>query len=78
VQVTDRWHLLHNLAHVLENLLLHKQPVLREAAAPEAAPEDRDAAAAFGSGPIIQNRPRNHDRKVEEAARRRHERLVRQ
>ena len=29
VQVTDRWHLLHNLAHVLENFLLHKQPILQ-------------------------------------------------
>jgi transposase len=76
-QVTDRWHLLHNLAHVLENLLLQKQPVLREAATPETEPEDR-SDGAFGSGPIMPNRPRNHDRKVEEAARKRHERLVRQ
>jgi transposase len=77
VQVTDRWHLLHNLAHALENLLLHKQPVLREAAISGTEPEDR-TDDAFGSGPIMLNRPRNHDRKVEEAARRRHERLVRQ
>ncbi len=55
VQVTDRWHLLHNLAHVLENLLLQKQPVLREAAAPETGPEDR-SDGAFGSGPIMPNR----------------------
>ncbi len=77
VQVADRWHLLHNLAHVLENLLLHKQPVLRKAAMPEAEPEDR-GDGSFGSGPVMPNRPRNHDRKVEEAARKRHERLVRQ
>ena len=77
VQVTDRWHLLHNLAHVLENLLLLKQPVLRDAATPETEPEDR-SDGAFGSGPIMPNRPRNHDRKMEEAARKRHERLVRQ
>jgi transposase len=77
VQVTDRWHLLHNLAQMLENFLLQKQPALREAAMPGTEPEDR-SDGAFGSGPIMPNRPRNHDRKVEEAARRRHERLVRQ
>ncbi len=77
VQVTDRWHLLHNLAHALENLLLQKQPVLREAATPGTEPEDR-SDGSFGSGPIMPNRPRNHDRKIEEAARKRHERLVRQ
>jgi transposase len=76
-QVADRWHLLHNLSLVLEELLLQKGPALREAAAPEAAPEDR-SDDAFSSGPIMPNRPRNHDRKIEEAARRRHERLVRQ
>jgi transposase len=75
IQVADRWHLLHNLAHVLENLLLQKQPVLRKAAMPGTEPEDRDDDS-FGSGPIMPNRPRNHDRKVEEAARKRHERLV--
>jgi hypothetical protein len=62
---------------VLENLLLQKQPVLREAATPETEPEDR-SDGAFDSGPIMPNRQRNHDRKVEEAARKRHERLVRQ
>jgi len=41
VQVTDRWHLLHNLAHVLENLLLQKQPALRGAAMAGTEPEDR-------------------------------------
>lgn len=75
VQVADRWHLLHNLALVLEEFLLRKGPALRRAAAPEAAPEDR-SDDSFGSGPIMPNRPRNHDRKVEEAARKRHERLV--
>jgi transposase len=62
---------------VLEDFVLQKQPVLRGAAMPGTEPEDRDDAA-FGSGPIMPNRPRNHNRKVEEAARRRHERLVRQ
>ncbi len=77
VQVTDRWHLLHNLALTLENLLLHKQPALRRAATPGTEHEDR-GDGAFGSGPVMPNRPRNHDRKMEEATRRRHERLVRQ
>ncbi len=77
VQVADRWHLLHNLAHVLENLLLQKQPILRKAAMPGTEPEEK-GDDAFVSGPIMPNRPRNHDRKIEEAARKRHERLVRQ
>ncbi len=76
-QIADRWHLLHNLALVLEEFLLQKGPALRQAAAPEAAPEDR-SDGSFASGPIMPNRPRNHDRKIEEAARKRHERLVRQ
>src|SRR5215208_397094 len=73
VQVTDRWH----LAHVLESFLLHKQPALRQAATPGNEPEDR-SDEAFGSGPLMPNRPRTHDRKIEEAARKRHERLVQQ
>src|SRR5215216_7952326 len=77
VQVTDRWHLLHNLAHALESFLLQKQPALRKAATPGTEPEDR-SDEAFGSGPVMPNRPRTHDRKIEEAARKRHERLVQQ
>ena len=77
VQVADRWHLMHNLALTLEDFLLQKRPTLREAAMPEAEPEDR-SDGAFGSWPIMPNRPRNHDRKVEEAARKRHERLIEQ
>ena len=75
--VADRWHLLHNLALTLEEYLLQKRPVVRKAAAPGAAPEEKDDAD-FASGPIMPNRPRNHDRKIEEAARKRHERLVEQ
>jgi transposase len=75
--VADRWHLLHNLTLTLEEYLLQKRPILRKAAAPEAAPENKDDED-FGSGPIMPNRPRNHERKIEEAARKRHERLVRQ
>ena len=76
--VADRWHLLHNLTLTLEEYLLQKRFVLQKAAAPEAAPEGQDDAAEFASGPIMPNRPRNHDRKIEEAARKRHERLVEQ
>lgn len=39
--MTDRWHLLHNLAQVLESFLLQKQPVLRKAAMPRTEPEDK-------------------------------------
>ena len=75
--VADRWHLLHNLTLTLEDCLLQKRPVLQKAAAPEAAPEEKDDAD-FASGLIMPNRPRTHDRKIEEAARKRHERLVEQ
>ena len=76
--VADRWHLLHNLTLTLEEFLLQKRPVLQKAAAPEAAPEEKEDADYFASGPIMPNRPRTHDRKIEEAARKRHERLVEQ
>ena len=76
--VADRWHLLHNLALTLEEYLLQKRSVLRKAASPEAAPEEKNDAEEFASGPIMPNRPRTHDRKIEEAARKRHERLVEQ
>ena len=77
-QVADRWHLLHNLALVLEEFLLQKGPALREAAAPEAALEedggDDDDDDAFGSGPIMPNHaqppeePRPQDRGGSEKA----------
>jgi transposase len=76
--VTDRWHLLHNLAATLEEFLLQKRSVLREAAAPQAEPEEKGDTDDFASGPIMPNRPRTHDRKIEQAARNRHERLVEQ
>jgi transposase len=75
--VADRWHLLHNLTLTLEEYLLQKRPVLQKAAASEAKPGQKEDAD-FSSGPIMPNRPRNHDRKIEEAARKRHERLVEQ
>lgn len=76
--VADRWHLLHNLTLTLEEYLLEKRSILQKAAASEAAPEEKDDADDFASGPIMPNRPRTHDRKIEEAARKRHERLVEQ
>jgi transposase len=77
VQVTDRWHLLHNLALVLEELLLQKRPTLRKAAMPGTEPEE-SGDDAFAPGPMSPNRPRTHDAKIEEAARKRHDRLVEQ
>jgi transposase len=74
--VADRWHLLHNLTLTLEEYLLQNRPILQRAAASEATPENKDDDEDFGSGPIMPNRPRTHDRKMEEAARKRHERLV--
>ena len=62
--VADRWHLLHNLTLTLEEHLLQKRPILREAAAPEAVPENVDDED-FSSAPIMPNRPRTHDRKIE-------------
>ncbi|HEU5422431.1 MAG TPA: ISL3 family transposase [Nitrolancea sp.] len=49
-QVVDRWHLLHNLGEALEQFLLHKRAVLRDAAsalaaAPAEAPADPSPAA---------------------------------
>src|SRR5215216_3593537 len=39
-QITDRWHLLHNLTQVLEEFLLHKRPALRDAV-PEPQTEEK-------------------------------------
>jgi len=77
-QVADRWHLLHNLTLTLEDYLLQKQPQLQKAAAPEAASEEKDDDDDFAPGPMSPNRPRTHEAKIEEASRKRHERLVEQ
>jgi transposase len=85
VQVADRWHLLHGLALALEDYLLRKRPALRKAAEPDATPPDpapkpapkaaeEDDVAA--SGPMSPNRPRLWYARQEEAAQKRHERLV--
>lgn len=77
MQVTDRWRLLHNLASVLEEFLLQKRPSLRKAAVPENMPEQTDTDD-FTPGPITPNRLRKHAERIEEAAKKRHERLVEQ
>lgn len=77
MQVTDRWHLLHNLASVLEESLLQKRPILRKAVTQETVSEEK-SVDDFASGPMTPNRPRKHAARIEEAARKRHERLVEQ
>jgi hypothetical protein len=39
IRLTDRWHLLHNLALTLEEFLLQKRSALREAPMPGTEPE---------------------------------------
>lgn len=74
VQVADRWHLLHNLTQALEEFLLQKRPALRKAAGNDEPEEDVGAP-----GPMSPNRPRTtHEAKIEEAAKKRQERLVEQ
>jgi hypothetical protein len=74
-QVADRWHLLHNLAEVLEEFLLH-QRAARGAGAPEA--EAADANPPGDPGPLTPNRPRRGQERTEEVRRQRHARLVEQ
>ena len=84
VQVADRWHLLRSLALSLEDFLLQKRPALRKAATPETVPETVPEYAAeapedvAAPGPMSPNRPRLWYARQEEAARKRHERLVEQ
>ena len=83
-QVADRWHLLHGLTLALEDFLLQKRPALRKAAEPEATPPDpgsepdeRDDDVS-APGPMSPNRPRPWSARQEEAAEKRHGRLVEQ
>ncbi len=73
-QVADRWHLLHGLALGLEEFLLHKRPALRDAVSEAEDGTTEGDAAVSGST----NRSGNRRARKEEAARKRHERLVQQ
>jgi transposase len=76
-QVADRWHLIHNLSAVIEDVLLSKRSVLRAAATiVNGEPEPSAAAAEFTSGPIMPNRPRWRTQQAEERSQQRHERMV--
>ena len=79
-QVTERWHLLHNLTQVLEEFLLQKRTSLQKATAPEEkTTTEGEAPADLGApGPMSPNRPRRWQARQEEKARKRHERLVEQ
>lgn len=73
-QVTDRWHLLHNLTQVLEEFLLKKRPALRNAASePEMSKPEEDVEVQDP-----RSRPGSWQARKEEAARQRHERLIEQ
>ena len=75
-QVTDRWHLLHNLTQLLEEFLLQKRPALRDATSEAGTAESQDGV---GSPDLaVPNDPGSWRARKEEAARKRHERLVEQ
>lgn len=78
-QVADRWHLLHGLTLALEEFLLQKRPGLKKAAVPEKVVTTKSPEAdPSAPGPMSPNRPRRWQARQEEAAQRRHERLVEQ
>lgn len=71
-------HLMHNLAGALEEFLLHKKKVLREAARTETESPEKDYATSFSAGSLTPNRPRIWYERQLEASRKRHERIVEQ
>lgn len=73
-----RGHLIHNLADALEEFLLQKKKVLREAARTEKESPEEDQATSFSAGSLTPNRPRIWYEKQLEASRKRHERIVEQ
>jgi transposase len=76
-QVADRWHLLHNLSDVIEEVLLGKRSVLRAAAQRvHGAPDEPDASIDFASGPVMPNRPRRGAQRAEERSQQRHACIV--
>ncbi len=77
LQVADRWHLLHNLSAVVEEVLLSKRSVLRAAAqVVTGEPEASEAPGDPTAGPIMPDRPRWRTQQAEELSRQRHERVV--
>ena len=77
-QVADRWHLLHGLAHGLEEFLLRKRPALGRAAALGTSGEEERLPGSIDEGdvstlPVRLGRPYGS---VEGPAHKRHERLV--
>lgn len=74
--VADRWHLLRNLTQVLEEYLLQKRPALRDAVSKPETEEIREAVDV--PDPTRAIRAGSWQASKEEAARRRHERLIEQ
>jgi len=75
-QIADRWHLIHNLAEVLEAFLLQHRAALRAASV---MPDEATAVASDGApGPRTPCRPRHGQQRTAEASRQRHARLVEQ
>jgi hypothetical protein len=75
-QVTDRWHLLHNLTQVLEEFLLQKRSALKKAAMPKEERDSENSTEDFV--PTTEIPIKRPYESIEGPARKRHERLVEQ